>query len=108
MSQEYSVLQPHYNPFLNFWFKQIYLKKTNEKLRHASDLVVFADKKTSVARKEMMDIFLSCYDEEDQEFMIKYLALRKIPSTKSAVLLDTLIKLLKEWETGPQKLDFVA
>lgn len=56
----------------------------------------------------MMDIFLSCYDEEDQEFIIKYLALWKIPSTKSAVLLDTLIKLLKEWETDPQKLDSVA
>lgn len=24
LSQEYNILQPRYNPFLNFWFKQIY------------------------------------------------------------------------------------
>ena len=34
-------------------------KKTDTKLRNASDVVIFADEATSVARKEMMGIFLS-------------------------------------------------
>ena len=49
---------------------------------------MFADEMTSVAGKEMMDIVLSCYNAEDQEFGMEYLALLEIPSTKSPVLLD--------------------
>ena len=41
---------------------------------------------TSVAKKEMIGIFLSCYYEDDQQFVMEYLALLEVPSTKSAVL----------------------
>ena len=45
----------------------------------------------------MMGIFLRiCYNEDDQEFVMEYLALLEVPSTKSAILLDELAKLLKE------------
>ena len=54
----------------------------------------------------MMGIFLSCYNENDQEFMMGYLALLEVPSTKSAVLLDELVKILKEREIDPQKTRF--
>ena len=47
------------------------------KLRNASGVVIFADEATSVARREMMDIFLSCYNEDDWEFVMEYLALLK-------------------------------
>ena len=50
-----------------------------------------------------MGIFLSCYNEDDQEFMMEYLALSEVPSTKSAVLLDEPEKILKEREIDPQK-----
>ena len=81
-------------------------KETDTKLRNASDVVIFADEATSVARKEMMGIFLSCYNEGDREFVMEYLALLEVPSTKSAVLLDELVKILKERETDPQKTRF--
>ena len=44
----------------------------------------------------MMGTFLSCYNEDDKEFVMEYLALLEVPSTKSAVLLDELVKFLKE------------
>ena len=67
-------------------------KETDTKLRNASDVVIFADEATSVARKEMMGIFLSCYNEGDREFVMEYLALLEVPSTKSAVLLEEQVK----------------
>ena len=71
-------------------------KETDTKLRNASDVVIFADEATSVPKKEMIGIFLSCYNEDDREFVMEYLALLEVPSTKSAVLLDELVKILKE------------
>ena len=46
-----------------------------------------------------MGIFLSCYNEDDQEFVMEYLALLEVPPTKSATLLDEVVKILKEQET---------
>ena len=40
-------------------------KEMDTKLRNASDVVIFADEATSIARKEMMGIFLSCYNKDD-------------------------------------------
>ena len=56
----------------------------------------------------MMGIFLSCYNEDNREFVLEYLALVEVLSTKSAVLLDELVKILEEREIDPQKLDFAA
>ena len=71
-------------------------KETDTKLRNASDVVIFADEATSVPKKGMIGIFLSCYNEDDREFVMEHLALLEVPSTKSAVLLDELVKILKE------------
>ena len=107
MPKECNIQQPCHSLFLNFCFKQIYLKKNDTKLRNASNVVIFADKATSVARKEIiLVIFLSCYKEDDQEFVMEYLALLEVLSTKSAVLLDELVKILKEREIDPQKTRF--
>ena len=54
----------------------------------------------------MMGIFLSSYNEDVWEFVMEYLALLEVPSTKSAVLLDKLVKILKEREIDPQKTRF--
>ena len=51
----------------------------------------------------MMDIFLSCYNEDGWEFVMEYLALLEVSSTKSAFLLDKLVKILKEGENRPTK-----
>ena len=76
------------------------------KLRKASDVVIFADEGTSVARKKVMGIFLSCYNGDDQKFLIEYLALLEVPSTKSVILLGELAKILKETEIDLQKTSF--
>ena len=83
--------------------KKFIKKETDAKLRNASDVVIFADEATSVARKEMMGIFLSCYNEDGWEFVMEYLALLEVSSTKSAFLLDKLVKILKEGENRPTK-----
>ena len=54
----------------------------------------------------MLDIFLSCYNEDGWDFVMEYLALLEVPSTKSAFLLDKLVKILKEVEIDPQKTRF--
>ena len=54
----------------------------------------------------MMGIFLSCYKEENQEFVMEYLAFLEVPSTMSAILFDKLVKILKEREIDPQKVRF--
>ena len=46
-------------------------RETDTKLRNASDVVIFAREATTVARKEMMGIFLNCYNEDDQEFVME-------------------------------------
>ena len=50
-----------------------------------------------------MGISLSCYKEDDWEFVIEYLALLEVSCIKSAFLLDELVKILKEREIDPQK-----
>ena len=80
-------------------------KERDTKLRNVPDVIIFADEAISVARKEMTVIFLSCYNKDDQEFVMEYLALLEFPSTKSAILLDEL-KILKEQEINPQKTRF--
>ena len=62
-------------------------KEMNTKLRNASDVVIFADEATGVARKKMMGIFLSCFNEDDHEFVMEYPALLEVPLTKSLFFL---------------------
>ena len=71
------------------------------KLKNASDVERFVDEAKSVARKEIMGIFLICYNKDNWEFVMEYLALLEVLSTKSAVLLDELVKILKEQEIDP-------
>ena len=47
-------------------------KETDEKLCNESDIVIYSDKATSAARKEMMGLFLGCFDETEKEFMLEY------------------------------------
>ena len=91
---------------LIFALKEFIKKQMDTKLRNASDVVTFADEGTSVARKKVMGIFLSCYNGDNQKFLIEYLVLLEVPSTKSAILLGELVKILKEPEIDFQKTSF--
>ena len=66
-----------------------YLKKeTDEKLCNVADIVIYSDEATSAAQKEMMGLFLGCFDKIEKEFMLEYLPLVEVSSTKSDLLLD--------------------
>ena len=55
---------------------------------NAVDLVIFAEKATSAARKEMTGLFLSAYDEEEKEVTPEFVSIASVASTKSEVLMD--------------------
>ena len=76
-------------------------KEMDTKLRNASDVERFVDEARSVDRKEIMGIFLICYNKDNWKFAMEHLALLEVLSTKSAVLLDELVKILKEQEIDP-------
>ena len=47
------------------------------------------------AQKEMMGLFLGCFDKIEKEFMLEYLPLVEVSSTKSDLLLDKITTVLK-------------
>ena len=60
----------------------------------AVDLVIFAVEATSAARKEMMGLFLSAYDEEEKELTLEFVSIASIASTKFEVLMDKVQEIL--------------
>ena len=60
-----------------------FLTKSNERIKKCDDIVIYADKSTSAARKEMLGIFLAIFDEMDKKFKIEYASLIEVSSTKS-------------------------
>ena len=69
-------------------------EKSINTLINAVDLAIFADKATSAARKEMMGLFLSAYDEEKKEVVIEFVSIASVSSTKSEVLMDKVQEIL--------------
>ena len=57
---------------------------------NASDIVVFADESMNAARKEMLGIFVSFYNEGDNAFHLDFINLVECSSTDSESLLDLL------------------
>ena len=64
-------------------FNNYFLTKSNERIKKCDDIVIYADKSTSAARKEMLGIFLAIFDEMDKKFKIEYASLIEVSSTKS-------------------------
>ena len=58
-------------------------EKSIKTLINAVDLAIFADEAASAARKEMMGLFLSAYDEEKKEVVIEFVSIASVSSTKS-------------------------
>ena len=74
-----------------------YLKKTTlKRVVAAADIVLFADEATSVARKEMMGVFLSYFDEESKKFTLDFMSLVSVASTKSEILIEKMRSILNE------------
>ena len=57
--------------------------------------VIYSDKRTGAAQKEMMGLFLSCFDEIENEFKLEYISLVEALLIKSGLLLDNITIVLK-------------
>ena len=74
-----------------------YLKSsTTKNIVCASDIVLFADEATSAARKEMLGIFLSYYNEVTKKLELDFISLVSVPSTKSETLIDKIKEILED------------
>ena len=71
-----------------------FLTKSNECINKCNDIVIYADESTSVARKEMLGIFLATFDEMDKKFKIEYVSLIEVSSTESKIVVHAIEKTL--------------
>ena len=58
------------------------------------DLIIFSDEATSTARKEMMGLFITAYEEEKKEVTLKFVFIASIARTRSEVLMDKVQEIL--------------
>ena len=63
-------------------------------LMEADDITIFADEATSLARKDMMDLFVSAYEEKDKRVLVEFVSIATVPSTQSTILLDKIRTIL--------------
>ena len=80
---------------LNTYFKDL----INERACHSQDFVLFADEATSAARKEMIGICISYFDENSQSLCLDFLMLQSISFTKSQVIIYKIKEVLSEQGT---------
>ena len=86
-----------------------YLKNTtNERIISANDIVVFSDEATSFARKEMMGVFISSFDESSKSFMLDFISLVSVSSTKSEILMEKLKETMMDCGIDIKKTRFVC
>ena len=69
-------------------------EKSINTLVNVVDLAIFADEAISAARKEMMRLFLSSYDDEKKEVVIEFVSIASVSSTKSEVLMGQVQEIL--------------
>ena len=69
-------------------------EKSINTLVNAVDLAILAGEAISAARKEMMGLFLSAYDEEKKEVVIEFVSIASVSSTKSEVLMSKVQEIL--------------
>ena len=68
---------------------------------------MFVDEVTSAARKEMIRIYISYFDEKKKSFCLDFLTMQSISSTKSEVITDKIKEVLSERGTDISRTQFV-
>ena len=68
-----------------------------------ADIKLFADKASNTARKEMLGIFISSFDEKNKEFNMDLISLVKVSSTNSEPVMRTIEQVLREKDIGIEK-----
>ena len=54
----------------------------------ADDITIFADEATSLARKEMMGLFVNAQNEKNTRVVVEFVSIATVYSTQSAILMD--------------------
>ena len=72
------------------------------------DLIAFSDEATSTARKEMMGLFITAYEEEKKEVTLKFVSIASIARTRSEVLMDKVQEILLHNNTDTSKARFLC
>ena len=76
-----------------FSFSKFLFKKTIcQRIVSANDIVLLADEATSTVQKEMMGVFIGYFNEVLKSFLVDFISLVSVSSTKSQIL----IKKIKE------------
>ena len=83
-----------------------FVAKSNERIKKCDDTVLYADESMSVARKEMLGIFLAIFDEMKKKKKIEYITLIKVSSTKSGIVMHAMEKTLIERDIDISKTRF--
>ena len=60
------------------------------------DIATFTDEATSLARKEMMGLFVSAYDEKNKRVVAEFVSIATVSSTPSAILMDKVRNILSD------------
>lgn len=68
-----------------------------------ADIKLFADKASNTAKKEMLGIFISSFDEKNKEFKMDLISLVKVSSTNSEPVMRTIEQVLREKDIGIEK-----
>ena len=58
------------------------------------DLIIFSDEATSTARKEIMGLFITVYEEEKKEVTLEFVSIASIARTRSEMLMDKVQEIL--------------
>ena len=74
-------------------------EKSTRTLMEADDIAVFADEATSLARKEMMGLFVSANEEKNKRVIVEFVFIATVYSTQSAILLDKVKNILSDNNT---------
>lgn len=76
--------------------------------RRATDYTILADEATSDASHEIFAIFLSWWDEELKQLCVEYMGLRRVASSASSILMDTIVEFAREKDLDLTKIRFAC
>ena len=83
-------------------------EQTKERLKLLADIVLSADEASNTARKEMLGIFISLFDEKNKEFNMEFVSLVEVSSTSSETVMCAIERVFCEKDIGIEKHDSVA
>lgn len=81
-------------------------KQTDERIQKSADLVLFADESSNAARREMLGIFISSYDEDKQDLFMDFISLVEVSSTQSEIVMNAVVTVMKDRDIDIKKTRF--